>query len=296
MTSPDLRDFPYMPLDVVRLRDSAFAATTTGDEFRAGVFLWCASWHQLPAGTLPVDDASLAHLAGYGRDVKGWKKVREGALHGWTPGASGRLEHQVIAEKVADAWQSRIAQRARTEAARKAREVSRMQRVNGSTDHVTDTVTESVTDNVTGSKGSEAKGRERREERNTAPPPGSEVSPRTRAAAASGGGLARKVSGISVETLSRALEEGSLPGVVQAFGGALDGTRPTEWARDAAGLQLGVVAAILRWCLLEREPVRQPSGFRAALTDWRALAKDDRTELCNEIQVLVERTSPSGAA
>lgn len=50
----DLRDFAYMPLDVVRFRDSDFTAITDGEAFKAGVLLWCASWHQVPAGSLQM--------------------------------------------------------------------------------------------------------------------------------------------------------------------------------------------------------------------------------------------------
>ena len=38
----DLRDFAFMPLHVVRLRDSGLTAKASGDEFRAAVLLWCA--------------------------------------------------------------------------------------------------------------------------------------------------------------------------------------------------------------------------------------------------------------
>ena len=45
LTPPDcdLRDFPFMPLDVVRLRDSDLAATESAEAFRSAVLLWCAS-------------------------------------------------------------------------------------------------------------------------------------------------------------------------------------------------------------------------------------------------------------
>lgn len=77
----DLRGLTFMPLDVARLRDSDLAIEATGDEFRAAVLLWCASWGQVPAGSLPNSDTALATYAGYGRgDIKGWRKVREGAL------------------------------------------------------------------------------------------------------------------------------------------------------------------------------------------------------------------------
>ncbi len=121
MTPPncDLRDFPFMPLDVVRLRDSDITAISNGDEFRCAVLLWCASWHQVPAASIPDDDIVLSQFAGFGRVVKEWKKVREGALRGWIKCSDGRLYHPVVAEKACEAWNSRIAYRERKEAERK---------------------------------------------------------------------------------------------------------------------------------------------------------------------------------
>jgi len=104
----DLRDFGFMPLDVVRLRDSDFAARATGEEFRAGIFLWCAAWHQLPAASLPDDDVVLSQLAGYGRALKEWKSVRAGALHGFVKCTDGRLYHPVVAEKANRAWLEKL--------------------------------------------------------------------------------------------------------------------------------------------------------------------------------------------
>ena len=103
----DLRDFPYMPLDVVRLRDSDISALSNGEEFRCAVLLWCASWHQVPAASLPDDDIVLSQLAGFGRVVNEWKKVRNGALRGWIKCSDGRLYHPVVAEKANEAWESK---------------------------------------------------------------------------------------------------------------------------------------------------------------------------------------------
>lgn len=114
----DLRAFPFMPLDVVRLRDSDIAALSTAEEFRAAVLLWCASWHQVPAASLPDDDRVLAQLAGYGRVVAEWRKVRAGALRGWVKCVDGRLYHPVVAEKARDAWAAKHEQRYKTECAR----------------------------------------------------------------------------------------------------------------------------------------------------------------------------------
>src|SRR4051812_7346200 len=71
----DLRDFEFMPLRVVRLRDSDLVTYSSGDEFKAAVILWCAAWHQMPAGSLPDDDRWLAKHSGAGL---GWKKLRAG--------------------------------------------------------------------------------------------------------------------------------------------------------------------------------------------------------------------------
>jgi len=106
----DLTSFQYMELDVRRLRDSKFASTPSGDAFRAGIMLWCAAWHQIPAASLPDDDVELASLAGYGRmpfSVKEWKKVRTEALHGFIKCSDGRLYHPVIAEKAIVAAESK---------------------------------------------------------------------------------------------------------------------------------------------------------------------------------------------
>ncbi len=126
----DLRDFPFMPLDVVRLRDSDISAISKGDEFRCAVLLWCASWHQVPAASIPDDDVILSQLAGFGRVVKEWKKVRSGALRGWVKCSDGRLYHPVVAEKANEAWTSRLEYRERKEAERlrKAAERDRRKR------------------------------------------------------------------------------------------------------------------------------------------------------------------------
>lgn len=103
----DLRDFQYMELDVQKLRDSRFAAEVDAEAFRAGILLWCAAWHQVPAGSLPDNDVELSNLAGFGRVVREWKRVREQALSLFVRCSDGRLYHPVIAEKAVAAWDSK---------------------------------------------------------------------------------------------------------------------------------------------------------------------------------------------
>ena len=156
----DLRGMPYMAFDIVRLFDSDFYALSTGDEFKAGFTLWGKAFLQRPAGSLPDDDRILEHLSG----SKRWKAIRDMALRGWFKCSDGRLYHRTVAEKVLEAWASRIARRERTEAARAARHTHTPPVTEIATAHATDTATISVTEVATGSKGTERNGTENKKE------------------------------------------------------------------------------------------------------------------------------------
>ena len=115
----DLRRFPYMELEVARLRDSRIAAHPDAEVFRAAVLAWCAAFHQVPAASRPDDNAAIAHLIGMGRDVDGMARLREaGALQGFTKCNDGRLYHSFVAEKALRALSARASQRERTQRAR----------------------------------------------------------------------------------------------------------------------------------------------------------------------------------
>lgn len=124
----DLRDFAFMPLDVVRLRDSDTTAISSGDEFRCAVLLWCVAWHQVPAGSLPDDDIVLSQYAGFGRVIREWQKVRDGALRGWVKCSDSRLYHPVVAEKANEAWAGRLKHREKKEAERQRKAAERAAR------------------------------------------------------------------------------------------------------------------------------------------------------------------------
>lgn len=112
LTPPDcdLRGLPFMQLDVSRLVDSDMFALSTGEEFKAAVALWCKSWLQIPASSLPNDDRVLAHLSGAGSR---WSRIKEMALRGWVLCSDRRLYHPTVAEKARHAWESRMRQRER---------------------------------------------------------------------------------------------------------------------------------------------------------------------------------------
>jgi hypothetical protein len=109
----DLQDFPFMPLHVARLRDSDLAAEAHPEACWYAVLLWSASWHQVPAGSLPTGEAVLARLCGLGRDVKTFRRHRDDAMRGWIECADGRLYHPVVAEQVNSAWSEKLAYRDR---------------------------------------------------------------------------------------------------------------------------------------------------------------------------------------
>ena len=106
----DLRGLPFMPLHGERLIESDLFFLSTGEEFKAAVALWWASWKQVPAASLPDNDRVLAGLARVA-DAKRWPKVRETALRGWVLCSDGRLYHPVVAEVALQAWADRQAHR-----------------------------------------------------------------------------------------------------------------------------------------------------------------------------------------
>ena len=117
----DLRDFAFMPLDIVRLFGSRFHAIANDAEWRAGVTLWAKSFHQVPAASLPNDDIELCRLSELGRDMKAWRKVRAVAMHGWVLCSDGRFYHPTVAEKANEAWRRKEIQRERARKGNAAR-------------------------------------------------------------------------------------------------------------------------------------------------------------------------------
>lgn len=111
----DLRGYEFMPLYGQRLFGSRLYSLALRDP-RAGlaaVKLWWEAWQQCPAASLPDDDFDLARMADFGGDLKGWKKVRDIALHGFVRCADGRLYHPILAASALDAWERRKRDRVR---------------------------------------------------------------------------------------------------------------------------------------------------------------------------------------
>ncbi len=103
----DLRDFKWMPLDVIKLHASETWARAGKIPFAAYALinLWTKSWHQVPPGSLPDDDELLKGWA----DVPNWGEVKAIAMRGWEEFNDGRLYHLVIVEAAQNAWKKKTA-------------------------------------------------------------------------------------------------------------------------------------------------------------------------------------------
>lgn len=109
----DLRGLEYMPLLGNHLFGSEFNAMASDSAWRAALTLWWKAWNQVPAGSLPNDDTALCRLADLGRDVKGWRKLKDHALHGFVLCTDGRLYHPFLCEQAMVAWDKRVKERER---------------------------------------------------------------------------------------------------------------------------------------------------------------------------------------
>lgn len=105
----DLRGYDYMPLFGHKLFSSTFDAKATDAEFRAAMRLWWSAYaEECPAASLPDDEDVLCKAAGFGRDLKAWRKVKDRALHGFLKCADGRLYHVALSEEAVKMYASRL--------------------------------------------------------------------------------------------------------------------------------------------------------------------------------------------
>lgn len=104
----DLRGYDYMPFYGAWLRSSMFNAECSDAEYRAAVNLWWSAWHELPAGSLPDNEAALCKAADLGRDRRKFAKLRKVAMSGFVMCSDGRWYHEFICVQVRIQWQERL--------------------------------------------------------------------------------------------------------------------------------------------------------------------------------------------
>ena len=115
----DLRGYDFMPFFGDALDRSDFNKTENDTAWRFGVMLWWECWaKQVPAASLPDDDALLTRACGLGRDLATFRSIKEAALHGFVKCSDGRLYHKFLAGHAIEAYEGRVKQRIKTTAAR----------------------------------------------------------------------------------------------------------------------------------------------------------------------------------
>lgn len=103
----DLNGLEFMPLEVNRVIQSTLFVKSTGDEFKAAFSLWCASWYETPAASLPNDEEMLESFS----RSKVWKKVRTRAMQGWVLCSDNRYYHPTVSKLALTAWDRRVEHR-----------------------------------------------------------------------------------------------------------------------------------------------------------------------------------------
>lgn len=101
----DLRAYSWFPFHYRRLRQSAWWKRASDTACRISVDLWAEAYEQVPAGSLPNDDHTLADWAGFGRrDLNGWLAVKDEVLSAWVLCSDGRWYHPTLCEVAREAW------------------------------------------------------------------------------------------------------------------------------------------------------------------------------------------------
>ena len=140
----DVRHLTWRRHDVREAREGDLGMLPP-EAFRAEIIARDVAWSQVPAGSLPEDDRVLAHLLGFGRDTRRWRRVRDaGALSGWRLCRDGRLWNLQLVSEAQRALTLAEAQRERTLKARM--KAAEKRRASPSGSPVRGSVTELVTD------------------------------------------------------------------------------------------------------------------------------------------------------
>lgn len=100
----DLRDIPACPVPVSALT-AALECLPTATAL-AALALTVRSWHQVPAASLPTDDAILSRLTLTTADA--WAAIKSAALADFVECSDGRLYHRTLAPVAAAAWAQKL--------------------------------------------------------------------------------------------------------------------------------------------------------------------------------------------
>jgi hypothetical protein len=95
----------WFPLYYQRLRKSRWWRSASDFARSRNIDLWCASFDETPAGSLPDDDIELADAAGFGRDVAEFQAHKAELMAPWTLCTDSRWYHPTVCEVVLETWE-----------------------------------------------------------------------------------------------------------------------------------------------------------------------------------------------
>lgn len=120
----------WFPLHFRRMRKSRWWKTASDLARSRSVDMWGLAYEEVPAGSLPDDDAELADHAGFGRDIRAWLEVKDEIMAAWVLCSDGRWYHPTLCEVILEAWEKGSVKR-KTEAQRKAEYRARVRQQKG---------------------------------------------------------------------------------------------------------------------------------------------------------------------
>lgn len=107
----NLTVFGTVDVPALMMTGPGFSALA-GSDFKAAVYLLMRAWHEVPAGSLPNDSATLAVAAGFGDDRAAWELAAPRVLSGWTYCTDDRFYFLPWADTIRAAWDRRTKRKA----------------------------------------------------------------------------------------------------------------------------------------------------------------------------------------
>lgn len=99
---------------------------------------------------------------------------------------------------------------------------------------------------------------------------------RTNTDESNGKPLSKKARGMETVAIKLAVSSGNVLKLIEAFRGNLSNGRDAEWLRDTDGMAIGSILLIMAWKRWQKDPVREPSGFRTAHDTWKKFQPETR--------------------
>lgn len=100
----NLKRLPWLPIPIDYFATHALALQADPEPFRVTILLVAQAWKLVPAMALPNDNARLAAMGGFGRDIAAWVKVRESVLRDWVLCSDDKFHHPEYSQWGLHSW------------------------------------------------------------------------------------------------------------------------------------------------------------------------------------------------